>query len=42
MINIKNPSLLLPEIDISDRIVNYVKTLHNLETSMQAFLNNTT
>lgn len=30
MINIKNPVILLPEIDISDRLLNYVKTFNRL------------
>lgn len=42
MINIKNPVILLPEIDISDRLLNYVKTFNRLEPSLEIFMNNTT
>lgn len=30
MIHIKNPIFLLPEIDISDRLINYLKTFNKL------------
>lgn len=34
MINIKNPTMLLPEIDVSDRLMNYVKTFNKLEPTL--------
>lgn len=34
--------ILLPEIDISDRLLNYVKTFNRLEPSLEIFMNNTT
>lgn len=42
MINIKNPTMLLPEIDVSDRLMNYVKTFNKLEPTLEAFMKNTT
>lgn len=42
LIHVKNPVFLLPECDISDRLVNYLKTFDSLEPYIAAFLQNTT
>ena len=42
MIRVKNPTFLLPEVDISSRLVNYIKTYNDLKPYLEAYLKNVT
>ena len=42
LIHVKNPILMLPEINISNRVVSYIKTYNELQPYIEAFLKNVT